>query len=87
MIGFRLLLGIDLLVLGVFGWFFLLGVSDGAVSAFNIAQWGAILVVLGGVVPGGRALRRSGRTGMASLLLAAPAILAMSPPPPSCCCC
>lgn len=79
MIAYRVLLGIDLLVAAVFGWYFLLGLSDGTVSADNLALWLAILGGLVWVIVGGIALWRRGATGFAIALLAllgVPAVLA-----------
>jgi hypothetical protein len=67
---YRIMLGIVLTTLAVLLFFFLWGVSDGTVSAFNIVTWLVALGLPGAVLAGGLALRRSGRPGSATLLLA-----------------
>lgn len=78
-IAYRILLAIDLLTAGAFGWFFLLGLADGTVSSFNILLWLAILGGLAAVIGGGVALRRRASPAQGAALLAVvgvPALLA-----------
>jgi hypothetical protein len=67
---FRILLGIDIVAAAVVGYFFLVGLADGSVSAFNAELWGAILLAIGAVFAGGIALRRAARPILACLILA-----------------
>jgi hypothetical protein len=67
---YRILLGLDAAAFALAGFFFLWGVSDGTVSAFNILEWTLLLGGLGGVVLGGMALHRAGRPAIAKALLA-----------------
>jgi hypothetical protein len=69
-IAFRALLAIDLLTAGVFAWFFLVGLSDGSVGAFNMGLWLGILGGLAAVIGGGIALHRRGARALATGLLA-----------------
>ncbi len=76
---FKILWGIDVLITLVVLYFFLLGLADGSVSAFNAGLWFAILVGLGMIMAGSLWLRSSGRprSAMALLLaLAVPGLLA-----------
>lgn len=71
--------GIDAVIAAIFVLFFIIGLTDGSVSSFNIVLWLGILVTLGGVLWGGYALRAAGQTGVAFclvLLLAVPGMLA-----------
>ncbi|MEJ0019617.1 MAG: hypothetical protein WDN25_24305 [Acetobacteraceae bacterium] len=75
---FRILFAIDALAAAVVVLFFLWGLSDGTVSAFNIVLWLVLLAGVGGVLGGGLALRSQGHRRLANavlLVLAAPAIL------------
>ena len=76
---FWILWGIDAVVALVFVYFFVIGLADGSVSSFNMALWLGILSTLGGVLWGSHALRRAGRTRIATALLtilAVPGVLA-----------
>ncbi len=67
---FWTLLGLDALVaLGVV-FFFLWGLSDGTVSAFNIGIWMALLGGVAAVLGGGAWLGARGQRWAANLLLA-----------------
>jgi hypothetical protein len=58
--------------------FFVIGVSDGSVSSFNIGLWSGLLGVLATVFAADRALVRRGRYGAATAVLsvlAAPGVL------------
>lgn len=78
MTAFRILFGIDTLAAAVVVFFFIWGVADGTVSAFNIVIW---LVLLGGVAAvlgGGWQLHTAGQRRIANgvlLILAIPATL------------
>ena len=69
---------IDAVIAAIAVFFFLWGLADGSVSAFNIGLW---MLMLGGVavvVAGSLWLRSIGRTGLATglaLLLAIPGVL------------
>ena len=75
---YRILMGIDAIASLVAGYFFLVGLSDGSVSAFNIRLWIGILFAVAAIVAGGVALRRANRPVLANIvlaILAAPAAL------------
>ena len=55
---FRILFGIDALAAAVVAFFFVWGLSDGSVSAFNILLWLALLGGVGVVLGGGLWLER-----------------------------
>jgi hypothetical protein len=67
---FRVLLGIDIVAAAIVGYFFLVGLTDGSISAFNIQLWIGLLLALAAVFVAGFALRRAGRPVWASLVLA-----------------
>lgn len=67
---FRILFGIGLLAMAIIVWFFLLGVADGSISAFNILMWLGLLAVPGGILGGGWWLRGRGRPRAANAVLA-----------------
>ena len=71
---FKILWGIDVLITLVVLYFFLLGLADGSVSAFNAGLWFAILVGLGMIMAGSLWLRSSGRPRSAMALLFALAV-------------
>jgi hypothetical protein len=71
---FRILCGIDVLVAAIFLYFFLWGVADGTVSAFNIGLWLLILGGIAAVLGGGWALKAAGHRGSANALLAVLAV-------------
>lgn len=54
--------------------FFVIGLADGSVSAFNAGLWFAMLAVCAVSVGGGRALASRGRVGLALALLAVTAV-------------
>lgn len=66
---FRILLGLDIAAAAVLVYFFLVGLVDGSVSSFNMGLWLAMLVGVAAVIGGGVALRRSGHTTWANLVL------------------
>ena len=75
---FTILLGLNLAVALIVGFFFFTGLADGSVSAFNIKLWIMILTGLAVILGGGLALRATSRPVLANLvlsILAVPAIL------------
>jgi hypothetical protein len=66
---FKALLGIDVIIAGVFVFFFITGVGDGSVSAFNMMLWLGILVGIASVLLAGSVLKATGATGPANLVL------------------
>jgi hypothetical protein len=66
--------GIDALVASIFGYFFLIGISDGTVSSFNIVEWLVILAVLAVVLGGSFFLWMGRHVGWA---IAAACVLAL----------
>ena len=78
MVAFGILVGIDALVATVVLCFFVWGLSDGTVSAFNILLWLAMLGGVGAVLAGGLWLNAHGHRRLASgvlLILALPAAM------------
>ncbi len=71
---FRLCLTIDALALLVLSYFFLVGLSDGSVSSFNIALWLPLVCVPAAVVWAGLHLKARGRRGAATAVLAVIAV-------------
>ena len=74
---FRLLWWFDALIAAVFVAFFFIGLADGSVSSFNIVLWSVILLALGVILLGSRALFTAGHHKMALgilWLLAVPGI-------------
>ncbi len=75
---FWTLWGVDAVVAAIFTYFFVVGLADGSVSAFNMALWAIILVTLAGLLWGGYTLHSYGRESLAAILLgilAVPSIL------------
>lgn len=70
MILFGILCGIDALIAATILFFFLWGLADGTVSAFNIGLWLAVLGTIAAMLGGGIALRIYGQRVLANLLLA-----------------
>ena len=70
---FRILWGIDAIIAGIAVYFFVAGLADGSVSSFNITLWTLLLLALGAVLWGSRALRAAGRRGAAVATLLVPA--------------
>jgi hypothetical protein len=68
--GFRIAWGFDAIVALVVVYFFLVGLADGSVSAFNAGLWSVLLLVVAVTVGGSLRLRRAGRKRLAWLLLA-----------------
>jgi hypothetical protein len=67
---FRILLGIDIAAAAVVGYFVIVGLTDGSISAFNIELWLGLLLALAVVFAAGLALRRARQPILASLVLA-----------------
>ncbi|WP_395611987.1 hypothetical protein [Allosphingosinicella sp.] len=65
---YRALLGIDLIAAATLLLFFLWGVSDGT-ALYAPGLWLGTLALAAGTIGGAVALRRSGKTGLATLLL------------------
>jgi hypothetical protein len=57
----RILLGIDIAAAAVVDYFFIVGLTDGSISAFNIELWLGLLLALAAALAAGLALRRAGR--------------------------
>ena len=60
---------VDVIIAMIFVYFFFVGLDDGSVSSFNMGLWLATLCVLGGIVGGALALRGTGRTRAATVLV------------------
>ncbi|MGF1629820.1 MAG: hypothetical protein ACFCUT_10145 [Kiloniellaceae bacterium] len=71
---FRVLLGLDILAALIVAYFFLVGLADGSVSAFNMEIWIILLLSVTTVLAGGLALKRASRPVLANLLLAVLAV-------------
>jgi len=67
---FWVLFGIGLAMLLVVASFFLAGLGDGSVNAFNMAIWLPLVCVPAAVLAGGVWLNATGRPGMAKMTLA-----------------
>jgi hypothetical protein len=74
MIIYRTLLCLAAMPALVAVWFFLEGLADGTVSAFNILLWMGLLAAVCGLPAAGMALRASGRMGAAKLVLSVAAL-------------
>jgi len=75
---FGVLWWFDAVIMAIFVGFFFVGLADGSVSSFNMALWVGILLGLGAILYGSRALRAAGqqKTALVILwLLAIPGIL------------
>lgn len=66
---FWALWGFDVLIAAVVVFFFLWGLADGTVSAFNIGLWLAMLAVVAAVVGGGYLMYQAGQTIFATIVL------------------
>ena len=69
-LAFKILIAIDAIATAVIGYFFLAGLADGSVSAFNIGLWTGILAAISLVLIAGVLLYRSGRKVPGNLVLA-----------------
>jgi hypothetical protein len=74
MVIYRTLLGVSALPALAAVWFFLEGLADGTVSAFNIGLWLGLLAVACGLPAAGAVLQANGKTMAAKLLLALVAV-------------
>ena len=75
---FWILWSIDAVVAAVFVYFFVIGLSDGSITSFNMKLWMFILLIAAALLGGSHALRRAGKGSLASILLgvvALPAVL------------
>lgn len=77
MLFFRIVWGIDVILLLIAAAFFFLGIADGSVSSFNIAIWTLLLGGLATVVFATPALIRNERRALAIGLALLPAIPAV----------
>lgn len=77
MIGYRILLAIDAIVAAALLYFFVTGLEDGSVSAFNILLWLGLLGGMAAIIVGAYALKSKGRLLPANLLLFVPAFPGM----------
>jgi hypothetical protein len=68
--GFWIAWGFDAIVALVIVYFFLVGLADGSVSAFNAGIWSVLLLVVAVSVGGSLWLRRAGHHRLAWLPLA-----------------
>jgi hypothetical protein len=73
-ISFRIFWAIDAMVTAIAGYFFLAGLTDGSVSAFNLQSWLSILVGLASTLMGSLWLKNRGHIGLALILAAVPAV-------------
>lgn len=76
---FRVMWGLDALVASVPLYFFLVGLTDGSVSSFNILLWAVLLFFLAAILVGSVLLRSHGHriaAWITLLLLAVPGLLA-----------
>jgi multisubunit Na+/H+ antiporter MnhF subunit len=67
---FRVLVTIDAFAAIVIGYFFVAGLADGSVSAFNIQLWIGILSVVSVIILAGAMLHRADQTAWANIVLA-----------------
>ncbi len=67
---FKILLGIDTLAAFAVGYFFIVGLADGSISAFNIQLWISIVFAVAAIIAGGMALRRATKLVFANIVLA-----------------
>ena len=75
---FKILLAIDAVVALIVVYFFVIGLGDGSISAFNIQLWLAILACLVLVIGGGVLLNGKGHRRTANgllLILATPSVV------------
>lgn len=75
---YRVVWWFDAVIAAIFVSFFFIGLADGSVSSFNMALWIGILLALGAILFGSRALHAAGqqKTALVILwLLAAPGLL------------
>lgn len=70
----RILVAINAIVLGVLLYFFVWGLEDGSVSAFNILLWLALLAVPSVTLLGGAIAWASGRRALSIGLLLVPSL-------------
>ncbi|GAB6047944.1 hypothetical protein JCM19379_17710 [Methyloparacoccus murrellii] len=71
---YRLAFTFAALTAALLGVFFLVGIGDGSVSAFNIELWLFLLAGMAAILAIGHALRARGRSGAAIAVLAIAAV-------------
>jgi hypothetical protein len=71
---YRILLGLDIIAVGIAVFFFFLGMADGTVSDFNIELWIGLLLGIAAVLGVGIALRRAAWPILANIVLAVLAV-------------
>lgn len=71
---YRIFLYIAVLICLVITGFFLAGMGDGSIGAYNIGMWVPLVVIPAAMMFGGMHLKAKGRDGAATALLAALAI-------------
>jgi hypothetical protein len=77
MITQRILFGIGWLTLGAVLLFFLAGLADGSIHAWNMPHWAGLIALPALMLWGATALRAKGRTGAAMALLGVMAVPAL----------
>ena len=71
---YKLFLVANFVALAIAAAFFIIGLSDGSVSSFNIAVWTMLLVGLSGVLLVGKQLKLKGKSHFATSILGITAI-------------
>lgn len=66
---YRVLWWFDAVIAAIFVGFFFVGLADGSVSSFNMTLWIGILLGLGAILIGSRALHSAGQQKPALLIL------------------
>jgi hypothetical protein len=74
---YRVLIAINAIALALLLFFFLWGIQDGSVSAFNILLWLALLAVPSATLAGGALAWGKGQRALALVLLLVPALPAL----------
>ena len=74
---FKTLIAIDAVAALVIGYFFVVGLTDGSISAFNVHLWLGILLAVAAVLAGGTLLRNAGKPLLGNLVLAVLAVPAL----------
>jgi len=71
---FKILMAIDALAALIVGCFFVVGLTDGSITAFNMNLWLGILRAVAAVLVGGTLLRNAGKPLLGNLVLAVLAV-------------
>lgn len=74
---YRILFVVNAIALGILAFFFLWGLQDGTVSAFNILLWLAMLALPSATLIGGAAAWRKGQRALSLVVLLIPATPAL----------